>query len=76
MTSKAKKRLIAAAMFSLVCFLPLSTRSEEQARFPVFTTAAGSKIPCGSMQLTALTLFPQVCLSFYPPPAALLSPRP
>lgn len=27
--------------------MPLSARSEEPARFPVFTTSAGSKIPCG-----------------------------
>src|SRR4051794_23007527 len=34
-------------MTCLVLLVPLSARSEEQERFPVFTTVAGSKVPCG-----------------------------
>ena len=48
-TSKTTLLAIGTALvgFCLILIVPLSARSEEPARFPVFTTSAGSKIPCG-----------------------------
>ena len=49
LTPKTTRLAIVTALVasSLVLIVPLSARSEEPARFPVFTTSAGSKIPCG-----------------------------
>jgi protocatechuate 3,4-dioxygenase, beta subunit len=42
--------MAAATALGVACsvlLVPLSARSDEQARLPVFITSAGSKIPCG-----------------------------